>query len=161
MTVFPFQASIQLPTGGARVFEWTLDPLMGSSGAATALAFSGPSTGTVGVTTSNFTVAPNGTYTGTITPSDSGAGGTFVPSSLAFTGGAGARTFTYLPIQAGILSISISSNPSLTITGSPVLVNVGPGPGTIIDMADPRQGTILNVDTDIAGVDPRQGTIIA
>jgi hypothetical protein len=31
----------------------------------------------------------------------------------------------------------------------------------IFDRADPRQGTILGVDTDPAGVDPRQGTILA
>lgn len=31
----------------------------------------------------------------------------------------------------------------------------------ITTFADPRQGTILFVDTDIAGVDPRQGIILS
>lgn len=32
---------------------------------------------------------------------------------------------------------------------------------SITTFADPRQGTILNVDTDPAGVDPRQGIILS
>jgi hypothetical protein len=44
------------------------------------------------------------------------------------------------------------------------LVTAGLAPGSVgvavFDYADPRQGTILGVDADPAGVDPRQGTIL-
>jgi hypothetical protein len=71
---------------------------------------------------------------------------------LLLTGGLGPGT---LPPTTG---------PPLVVGGLTSLLLVtaglGAGSGPLLDHADPRQGTILGVDTDPAGVDPRQGTII-
>lgn len=100
-------------------------PLYQSTPATTAV-FSGPTSGTVGVPSTNFTVTINGTYAGTITPSDSGASGTFTPVTISGDG-----TFTYTAFAAGTKSISISASPSLTISGSPIsyLATVGAAGG--------------------------------
>jgi len=74
---------------------------------------SGPSSGIINQASGNFTVTPNGIYTGTITPSDGGAGGTFTPTSLAFAGTSVAQTFTYTPASTGTKTISVSSSPAL------------------------------------------------
>jgi hypothetical protein len=61
---------------------------------ATSYTLAGPATGTVAVASTNFTVTPNGPYTGQITPSDGGAGGAFTPPSLVWAGTADPKTFT-------------------------------------------------------------------
>src|ERR1019366_956574 len=48
---------------------------------ATGYTLIGPSSGYINVASTNFTVTPNGIYTGTITPTSTGAG-TFSPASL-------------------------------------------------------------------------------
>jgi hypothetical protein len=40
------------------------------------------------------------------------------------------------------------------------LASLFSGSAAIVDLADPRQGTILSDDTDPKNVDPRQGTIL-
>jgi hypothetical protein len=70
-----------------------------------------PATGDLGVTSGNFTLTPNGLYTGTATLSDGGAGGTFSPSSLSWSGESSGKTFTYTPIgfaQAVTVSAALS-----------------------------------------------------
>ena len=54
--------------------------------AATAVTMTGPTTGAVSTASSNFTVDVNGSLASsvTVTPSDGGAGGTFIPTSLTF-----------------------------------------------------------------------------
>ena len=56
----------------------------------------------------------NGTFSGTLTPSD-GHGGTFVPSSLSGDG-----TFSYTPAAAGTIALTITSSPALVYAGSPL-----------------------------------------
>jgi len=82
---------------------------------ATSFTFTGPSSGTVDTTSTNFTVTPNGEYTGTITPSSTGSG-TFSPTSLTWSGASDAKTFTYTPssTSGSPHTISVSSSPSLT-----------------------------------------------
>ena len=142
MITFPYQANIQLP--GARAFaEWTVNPLLGGTSAATTVTLSGPTSGILGLASSNFTDSLDGTYTGTITPSDSGAGGIFTPASLSWSSSSAPETFTYTPAQTGTIPISITANPVLIVSGSPINFVVAAGPGIIVDYADPRQGTIL------------------
>lgn len=87
-----------------------------TSSAATALALSGPGSGVTGTASANFSVAANGTLSGsvTVTPSDSGAGGTFTPSSFALSSGTPTGTFTYTPASAGAKSITIGNSGGLT-----------------------------------------------
>lgn len=83
---------------------------------ATAYTLTAPGTpsGTAGVASGNFTLTPNGTFTGTITPSDGGGGGTFTPSSRTWSGTSDAKTFTYTPASPGVKTISATDSGSLT-----------------------------------------------
>ena len=97
-------------TGGLDTF--------GGGGPATAITLSGPSSGTVGVASTNFTVGANGTITGTITvtPSDGGDGGTFSPTTVAISAGTPTATFTYTAANAGspTATITVTNNGGLT-----------------------------------------------
>ena len=64
-----------------------------SSSGATAFTLTGPSTGVVGVASTNFTVTPNGTETGVFTP-NAISGVTYTPTTLTWSGDASAKTFT-------------------------------------------------------------------
>lgn len=87
---------------------------------ATGVALTGPTTGAVSVASTNFTVGVTpvgGTITGTVvvTPSDSGGGGTFSPTSVSLTTASPSATFTYTPsATAGARSITVTNNGSLT-----------------------------------------------
>jgi hypothetical protein len=80
----------------------------------------GPTTGTVSVASTNFTVAlaagvtVSGTVT--ITPHDAGTGaaGTFTPSTVGLTNAAPSATFTYTPASTGIKTISTTNSGTLT-----------------------------------------------
>ena len=92
----------------------------GAPSPATATTLSGPTSGTVGVASTNFTVGANGAITGTVTvtPSDGGAGGTFTPTSVAISSGTPTATFTYTAASSGAKTISISDNGGLTDASS-------------------------------------------
>lgn len=101
-----------------------------SSDSATSATLTGPTSGYNGVASTNFTVTLDGTYTGTITPSDSSGGGSFTPSSLSYTSESTTKTFTYTPGSVGSKTISISPSPSLT-TPTTVTYVVTDAPTTI------------------------------
>jgi hypothetical protein len=89
------------------------------SATATGLSMTGPTSGTVGTASSNFTVAlaPVGSSfagTDTVTPSDGGAGGTFNPTSFPLTQASPSATFTYTAASSGAKTISISDSSGLT-----------------------------------------------
>lgn len=89
---------------------------------ATAVGFTmtGPTSGAVGVASTNFTVTPASATNDTFTPSTTG-GGTFTPTSLTFTtGSTSAQTFTYTPASSGSKSIVGTSSDGGTVTGSPI-----------------------------------------
>jgi hypothetical protein len=92
--------------------------LPGKTGTATAYSFIGPSSGVVGIPTSNFTVTPDGSISGgdvTITPDDDGNGGTFTPTTVTFTNGTStAQTFTYTPATDGTFDITVDSAAALS-----------------------------------------------
>lgn len=96
-------------------FENNLNDSAGSS-PATAVTLSGPSGGVNGVASTNFTVGANGAITGTVTvtPSDSGNGGTFSPTSVNISSGTPTATFTYTPASTGAKSITVTNNGGLT-----------------------------------------------
>lgn len=87
-----------------------------SAAAATATTLSGPSSGTTGVASTNFTVGANGAITGTVivTPADGGAGGTFTPTTVSISSGSPTGTFAYTPASTGVKTISVSDNGGLT-----------------------------------------------
>lgn len=83
---------------------------------ATGVLLSGPSSGSVGAPSSNFTVSANGAITGTVTvtPSDSGGGGTFIPTSVGINTASPTATFTYTPASTGVKTVSVTNDGGLT-----------------------------------------------
>ncbi|HKD15881.1 MAG TPA: hypothetical protein VKE71_15205, partial [Candidatus Angelobacter sp.] len=77
--------------------------------------FTGPTSGTAGSPSSNFTVTPSAAYTGTvtITPTGSASSG-LSPIVLTFTNSAVAQTFTVTPNTAGTLILTPTNNNGLT-----------------------------------------------
>jgi hypothetical protein len=88
--------------------------------AATGVTLSGPTAGTAGQASTNFTVGvtPGGgaiSGTVTVTPNDGGAGGTFSPTSVSLTTASPTATFTYTsPASAGTYVIGVTNNAGLT-----------------------------------------------
>jgi lysophospholipase L1-like esterase len=80
----------------------------------TSYTITGDSGGANGEASTNFTVVPVDIFTGTITPNDGGAGGTFSPTSLTWSGSKDAKTFTYTPASLGTKTISVTNDAGLT-----------------------------------------------
>lgn len=131
------QSFIYTPSAnGNRSISITSSPSVAISGSpiplsvqtATSLVLTGPPyvdylggiKGTIGSPSANFTVTPNGNFTGTVTMSDASvaqgcvSGGTFTPSSLTFNSSSAPQTFTYTPNSHGPRIISIDSHPGVT-----------------------------------------------
>ena len=82
---------------------------------------SGPSTGLVSVP-STFSLTPASATTDTISFSDNGAGGLFIPSSLAFTNSNAPQEFTYTPAASGTATLTLASANGGSIAGSPFAI---------------------------------------
>ena len=117
-----------------------------SVGPATATTLTGPSGGTVGSASAPFTVGLNGTGTSAITPSDSGAGGTFAPSGAQTVTYPAAATFTYTAASAGTKTISTTNSSSLT-NPTALTYNASATVGTLTIL-----GIANNTGTLLAGV---------
>ena len=110
---------------------------------ATAVTLSGPSSGTVNVASTQFTVGVNGPVGASVvlTPSSGSGGGTFTPASATLTAAAPTASFTYTPTTAGAKTIDVANNQGLanptsiayTVTASsatnPTFTNVASGAG--------------------------------
>lgn len=103
--------------------------------AATAYTINGPSSGTVGEQSTNFTVTPDGTYNNTITITPSG-GGLTNPIVLTFSPSSAPQTFSITPTQEGLVTLTPTNNGSLsnpgpayyTVTASTTGLTVYPDP---------------------------------
>jgi hypothetical protein len=87
----------------------------GAAAIATAYTLTAPSpaSGVVGAASGNFTVTPNGPYTGAITITPSG-GSLSAPVTLNFSNSSTAKTFTITPTAAGRVTLTPANNGSLT-----------------------------------------------
>jgi len=108
--------SMFLKVGGVYQAVGAATPIGNS---ATSVTMTGPVSGVAGLVSSNYSVAlfPVGSTASTpivVTPSDSGAGGTFIPASLSLTTAAPSGAFTYTPASAGAKSVSLANSGSLT-----------------------------------------------
>jgi hypothetical protein len=81
-----------------------------------------PSSGGVGTPSGNFTVTPNGIYTGTITLTPSG-GGLLTPIVLTFSNSFAPQTFTITPTTAGTVTLTPTNSGSL-VDSAPVTYTV-------------------------------------
>ena len=82
-------------------------------------ALLGPSGGSPGLASANFTVQPYLKVTDTITFGDGSQGGTFTPSSLSWSASASPQTFTYTPAVNGTIALTLTSGGSYAVKGSP------------------------------------------
>ncbi len=112
---------------GAQVAAHHTAGTSGTPATPTTATLTGPTSGTVNVASTNFTVtldeAADQTYT--ITPASTGTG-TFDPASPTITAGNTSVTFTYTPASTtgSPHSISITTSPSLSYSGSPISYTV-------------------------------------
>ena len=174
-------STITFSVGGATVMTVSKDPAIPSGGRAGMLFFdtvantdstglqfanfsasdlgstsytlTGPSSGITGVASSPFTVTPNANYTGTINPNDGGAGGTFSPTSLTWSGTAQAKTFTYTAATGGSKTIATTSAPALT-NPSPLTYVAG---GGTIAVTSPQAYLVRQQNGGVANL-PISGT---
>lgn len=119
-----------------------------SAAGATGYSLTGPTSGTVGVPSTDFTVALTGGTVPTpnpvtITPADGGGGGTFAPTSVQLSPSQTSGTFTYTAVSAGAKTISTTDDGSYAdpapITYTPTvgglvsgsIVAGAPGRGTV------------------------------
>lgn len=96
---------------------------LAATGPATSLSVTGATTGLVG-SPSSFTFAPNGTSTGTVTPTMSGLAGSWSPATLTFSGSANSQSSQFTPSVAGTGTPSATAS-GLTVTpGSSFVASV-------------------------------------
>lgn len=88
----------------------------GDAPTTTTLTLSGPTSGVVNVTSTDFTVSVSGPVGADIvvTPSSGSGGGTFSPTAVTLTPGAPTATFTYRPTTTGAKAIGVTNNQGLT-----------------------------------------------
>lgn len=110
------------PAGKTADAIWNYSTRTLTSAVATALVFTGPTSGTTGIASTNYTVSlfpSNGTVASpvTVTPATTGSG-TFSPATVSLTTASPSATFTYTPSTTGTYSLSITNNGSLTNPGA-------------------------------------------
>ena len=107
---------------------------------ATEVTLSGPTTGSNGIATSQYTIGTDNLVSSdvVVTPDDDGAGGIFTPSSITITTINTTGTFTYTPASVGSKTISITNDGGLTNPSSITLV---------VSAAPAYQSTILTEST--------------
>lgn len=119
-SAYDFRVSATNSAGTGAVSTTVSATTMAAAPVATTVTMTGPTTGTVSVASTNFTVSispTGGTVSGTlvVTPSDSAAGGTFTPANINLTTGTPSGTFKYTPsATAGSRTISVTNNGGLT-----------------------------------------------
>jgi hypothetical protein len=135
-------------TGGVRTISVTNNGSLANpssisytSVSASAVTLSGPTSGSVSVASTNFTVGANGPIIGTVvvTPSDGGVGGSFVPTSVSISSGSPTGTFVYTPSTTGVRTISVTNNGSLSNPSS-ITYTSNEVAATAVTMSGPSGG---------------------
>ncbi len=93
-------------------------PSVGAINAALTLTLTGPSSGTIGTPSTNFTVTASSVTSDTITLSDASSGGLFTPAS-AVLASTTTTTFTYTSVAPGVITLTATSGLGTSVTGSP------------------------------------------
>lgn len=128
-----------------------VDNLLWTDAAATASAvtMTGPTTGVVSVASTAFTVGADGPITGTVvvTPSDSGGGGTFTPTTVSISSGSPTGTFTYTPASTGAKTISVTNNGALTNPAS-ITYTATAATATATTLTGPSTGVVSVASTN-------------
>jgi hypothetical protein len=93
-----------------------------NAGVGISYTLSGPSSGSVGIPSANFSITPTSSVNDTITLTSSVGGDTLTPASLPISSGAGVP-FTITALTLGAREITATSALSLVVTGSPIPFN--------------------------------------
>ena len=143
---------------------WNYSTRTLTSAIATALVFTGPTSGTVNVASTSYTVSlfpSNGTVSSpvTVTPATNGSG-TFSPATVSLTTASPLATFTYTPTTAGTYSLTITNNGSLT-NASPIsyVSSLAVPVATLVNLSGPTIGVIANSSTFTVALSPVGGTV--
>ena len=126
-------------SAGAGITSISADNTLAAT--ATSVTLSGPTSGTTGVASTNFTATtdqPVSTDT-TITTVTAGTG-TFSPSAPVILAGTSSITFTYTPSASQTANISITNSAGLTVLGSPIAYT-----SSAANTAPTFSGTIANI----------------
>jgi hypothetical protein len=118
----------------------------GAVGPATAYTFAGPSTGTINVASSDFTVQAAGSLASpvVVTPADSSGAGSFTPSSVTLAAGTNpSATFTYTGTTLGARTLSVTNNGGLTDPSS-LGFTVNQAAATAYTLTGPSSGFVNN-----------------
>ena len=122
---------------------------------ATLYAFTGPSVGAIGAASANFTVSPNGPYTGTIAITKSGgglSGGTF----LTFSSSSIPQTFTITPTTSGPVTLTPTNNRSLP-NALTLTYKTLPAPPTINSVSTGYHSLVVDFTAGSSGGSPITG----
>ena len=123
-------------TANAVVSGLFFDPVVATTSSYT---FTGPSGGALNTASSNFTVAPSGSYDGSITVTPSG-GGLSAPIALTYSNSAAPQTFTITPTAVGPVTLTPSN--SGTLTNPAALTYATPPAAPMIGTATAGNGQI-------------------
>jgi hypothetical protein len=133
------------------------------AGPATAIEWSGPAGGTVGVPSDPIKLQPDGTHSGTYTLDDGGKGGTWAPApTVVFDGTDAPRQVTYAAAAPGSCALTLAGGSLAPVPATlPFTAAVGPhaikarvypsGNVLVIDYAD-AAGNPTNVASATGGV---------
>jgi hypothetical protein len=115
---------------------------------ATSVTVTGPTSGSIGAPSTNFTATLDATSLSAVvvTPSDGGAGGTFTPASVTISAGTLSGTFTYTASSSGAKTITATNGSGLTNAGS-VTYTVSSAPPTTVTLTGPVAGTVSVAST--------------
>jgi hypothetical protein len=169
-TVDGFQLQLNgMPDSNNYYLHWMVVGVSIEPSPATSYLFSGPSSTPYG-TPATFTVAlaPSTTVeeSVTVTPSDGGAGGTFVPTSVSLSNSSASATFVYTPVSYGVKTISVTNSGTLLNPASialnvvaPTYTLTGPSSGEVsmastnftVTLSGPVIGTVTVTPSDASG----------
>lgn len=108
---------------------------------ATSVTLSGPTSGTTGVASTNFTATTDQPVTvDTPIATVTAGNGTFSPSAPVILAGTSSVTFTYTPSASQTANISITNSAGLTVLGSPIAYT-----SSAANTAPTFSGTIANI----------------
>lgn len=152
VTVTDTETTLQNSTGVSALSSWSVSGASGttvlltsaatyySPTGPTALTLSGPTSGSTGVTSTNFTVSANGTFAAstTITPTSSSTG-TFSPTSVILSSSVTSATFTYTASAAATATITVASTGLTSATKT--YTSTTPAVATALTITGPTAGT--------------------
>jgi hypothetical protein len=110
------------------------------------LSMTGPATATKGVPvylTAGETFLSKATV---VTPSDGGAGGSFLPSTATLTAGNASATFAYTPATTGSIAISLANNQGIPNPASLTLQSVAVQPMPSLSVDAPAKSAARGTD---------------